>query len=219
MYIANNILKYNLKNVYFIGGTACGGKTTMGKALSKKYGFIHFDDNYHTDNFSIFAKLSNPVYQPACARVNKIRESWEDYFNKLAAGDDMLEESAIEHLQFMLLEIIKLSKDNIVVADVHLPVDLAKEITDYNKVAFLVTSPENVVKDFYHRDDHSDIYDLIMSFKEPQKSLNDLHIYLKWETEKFLKEVYESDLYTIMRDENSTVENTLSLLEKHFRLI
>lgn len=39
MKIENNIIKHHLKNVYFIGGTACGGKTTISKVLAEKYGF------------------------------------------------------------------------------------------------------------------------------------------------------------------------------------
>ncbi len=45
MNIAENILKNSLKNVYFLAGTDCGGKTTMANELSKKYGFIYFNDN------------------------------------------------------------------------------------------------------------------------------------------------------------------------------
>ena len=40
MYIAENILKNSLQNVYFLAGTALAGKTTMTKILSEKYGFI-----------------------------------------------------------------------------------------------------------------------------------------------------------------------------------
>lgn len=51
MNIANNILKHSLKNVYFLVGTACGGKTTMAKELSAKYGFIHFNDNWNDESY------------------------------------------------------------------------------------------------------------------------------------------------------------------------
>lgn len=37
MNIQNNIIKYNLKNVLFISGTACGGKTTMAKLIAEKH--------------------------------------------------------------------------------------------------------------------------------------------------------------------------------------
>lgn len=219
MNIANNILKHELENVYFLGGTACGGKTTMGKALAEKYGFIHFDDNYHTASFGAFSRICDPKYQTACAQVDAIRaNSWEDYFQRLANGDDMLDKSGREHLQFMLMEIIKLAKDHVVIADMHLPVDVAKELSVYNRVAYLVTSPQNVLRDYYKRDDHKDIYNLIMSLKEPQASLDNLHIFLENATRKALDEICQSGVFYIMRDENSTVEKTLLQLEKHFQL-
>lgn len=40
MKIENNILKYYLKNVYFITGTAFAGKSTTVKMLAEKYDMI-----------------------------------------------------------------------------------------------------------------------------------------------------------------------------------
>jgi len=36
--ISDNIIKEQLKNVYFISGGAYGGKTTMAKVIEEKYG-------------------------------------------------------------------------------------------------------------------------------------------------------------------------------------
>ena len=219
MKIANNLLKRNLKNVYFLGGTACGGKTTMGKAIAEKYGIVHFDDNYHHGHYDIFRNLWEAKYQPHSVRMRDIRaKSWEDYFARLANGEDILDKATLEHLEFILLELVKLSQNQKVVADLHLPTDLAKEISDYNKVAFLITSPENVVKGYYRRDDHSDIYDLIMSLDDPQTSLDNLHKAMYDGTKRDGEKIKESGCYYIMRDENSTVEKTLAQLEKHFAL-
>ncbi len=40
MKISDNIIKEQLKNVYFLCGGAYGGKTTMANLLEEKYGFI-----------------------------------------------------------------------------------------------------------------------------------------------------------------------------------
>lgn len=40
MFIENNILKYYLKDVYFITGTAYAGKSTMVKMLSERYNMV-----------------------------------------------------------------------------------------------------------------------------------------------------------------------------------
>ena len=43
MIFQDNVIKEYLKNVYFITGTPCGGKTTVSRALVEKYGFELFD--------------------------------------------------------------------------------------------------------------------------------------------------------------------------------
>ena len=43
MIFQDNVMKEYLKNVYFIAGTPCGGKTTISCALAKKYGFEIYD--------------------------------------------------------------------------------------------------------------------------------------------------------------------------------
>lgn len=45
MNIEDNILKSYLKNVIFISGLACGGKSTMAKALADKYGLFYIKKN------------------------------------------------------------------------------------------------------------------------------------------------------------------------------
>ena len=48
MIFQDNVIKEYLKNVYFITGTPCGGKTTVSRALAEKYGFELFDvDEYN----------------------------------------------------------------------------------------------------------------------------------------------------------------------------
>ena len=38
MIFQDNIVRQYLKNVYFVAGTLCGGKTTVTRALSAMYG-------------------------------------------------------------------------------------------------------------------------------------------------------------------------------------
>ena len=47
MNIENNILKYCLRNAYFITGTAYAGKSTMVKMLAERYGMTACGENYH----------------------------------------------------------------------------------------------------------------------------------------------------------------------------
>lgn len=43
MIFQDNVLKEYLKNVYFITGTPCGGKTTISRTLAKRHDFVVYD--------------------------------------------------------------------------------------------------------------------------------------------------------------------------------
>mgnify|MGYP000155241385 CR=1 FL=1 len=66
MIFQDNVIKEYLKNVYFITGTPCGGKTTVSRALAES-----MDLNYlmlMRDSTST-KKCSNPLFQPAIEYV------------------------------------------------------------------------------------------------------------------------------------------------------
>ncbi|MBQ6095309.1 MAG: AAA family ATPase, partial [Lachnospiraceae bacterium] len=61
MIFQDNIVKEYLKNVYFITGTPCGGKTTISRALSKMYGIPVYDID---ERFEEHQKMSDAEHQP-----------------------------------------------------------------------------------------------------------------------------------------------------------
>ena len=46
MVIEDNILRYYLRNCYFINGTAYAGKSTMCAMLAERFGMLHCAENY-----------------------------------------------------------------------------------------------------------------------------------------------------------------------------
>lgn len=56
----NNILRHHLKNVYWIGGTTCGGKTT-----AEKHNYCHYDAD---TMFNEFRKLATSGHQTALSK-------------------------------------------------------------------------------------------------------------------------------------------------------
>jgi adenylate kinase family enzyme len=220
MNIANNILKNSLKNVYFFAGTACGGKTTMARELVKKHGFIHFNDNWNEDNFKVWQSIIEPKYQPnSTARKEVV---WEEYFSRsveefLADKND--NHGADEYVEFSIIELIKLSQNNKVIADIWIEdLQLLTEISDYNRIACLLAPGELIIRDYYDREDHKDFTDCIKSLKDPDKKFATQNELFRIGAEKRLEEVQKHKLFYLMRTEESTVENTLKQLEEHFRI-
>ena len=221
MNIAENILKHSLRNVYFLSGTALAGKTTMAKALAQKYGFIHFNDNWHEDNFKVFRSICDEKYQPHSTKKKQTTD-WEAFFGRtveefLAANAGRGEND--EYIEFAIVELIKLSQNKKVVADVGIPIPLLSEISDYNKIVCMLASPELLTCENYgKRDDHKEFLECILSLKEPEKKIAVQDELFRISAEKVFDEARKYNLYSIVRTEESTVEETLMLLEKHFGL-
>jgi len=220
MHIANNILKHSLQNVYFFVGTACGGKTTMAAALAKKHGFIHFNDNWHEDNFKVWESLCDERYQPKSVKRHGVTD-WEAYFGRpveefLGERDD---DESDEYLEFSIIELIKLSQHNKVMADVWIEDwSLVTEISEYNRTACLLTSADLLIRDYYGREDHREFYECIMSLTEPEKKLETQNELFRIGVKKAFEDAKKFGLFTVVRTDESTVEGTMKILEAHFGL-
>jgi hypothetical protein len=129
-----------------------------------------------------------------------------------------LDAAVAEYSEYVLIELIKLSQKHTVVTDINIPVQLMKQITSHKRVACMLTTPDLVVRDFYQREDHRDIYNCIMSLDDPQKALENNKNVLRHLCERASQEARRAGWFCIYRDESSTVENSLAQLEAHFGL-
>ena len=225
MNIANNILKHSLKNVYFLTGTALGGKTTMAKALAKKYGLTWFDENYNGAPFKMWESICEEKCQPLKSERDRNHNKqekydWDAHFNR--SPEEILSAPSgrsinDEFMEFAIIELIKLSQNNKVITDLCAPMELLVEISDYNRIACLLASPNLVTTINYgSRSDHKGYLDWIMSLNEPEKKIAKQDEVFKISTARTFKEVEEHNLFSVVRTENSTVDGTLAILEKHF---
>ena len=221
MNIAENILKHSLQNVYFLSGTALAGKTTMANEFSKHYGFIHFNDNWHEDRFKVYRSICNEQYQPQSTKKKKTTD-WEAFFGRTV--EEFLTDNSgygeyDEYIEFMIVELIKLSQNNRVIADVCIPIKLLTEISDYNRIACLLASPGLVTcANYGKREDHKEFLECILSLKEPEKKIAVQDELFKINVEKIYDDVHKYNLFSIVRTDESTVENTFKILKKHFNL-
>ena len=216
MNIAENILKHSLRNVYFLIGCPCAGKTTMCKLLAEKYGMTFYNTNHMDPEFDNWARILSPEYQPVSTQQVT---DWEYFFNR--PTDEYLSwlrAVSAEHLEYALIELIKLSQHQKVVTDVDMPIELVRQLADPDRIACMLTDPELAARDYYNRDDHSDIYRAIMSLKNPERSLEHNRQMLRKLCEQTTEAALKNGLFCHMRDANSNIANTLKQLESHFGL-
>ena len=211
MIFQDNIIKQYLKNVYFIAGTPCGGKTTVSRALAKQYGIPVYDID---ERFPEHQAMSDPASQPA---MNKSFRDADEFFGRsVAEYKAWLLKNTREQLDFVLLDLMRISKDQIVLCDCHLTLEQAAQITESSHVAFMLKKPENLVDEYCNRPDHQGFSDFIHSATDFEKAKATCNETLLSLNAKYYEDVKASGYFCVDRADGLSVEETVALTAKHF---
>lgn len=212
MIFQDNVIKQYLKNVYFITGTPCGGKTTISRELAKRHHLLVYDID---EQFEKHQKISNSAFQPA---MNRVFRGADEFFGRTVEEyKQWLLDNTREQLDFVLLDLICLSQNQIVLCDCHLTVEEAEKLTEPSRIVFLIKEPSNLVEDYCNRPDHQGFSDFINSTTDIKKAKATCNATLKSINEKRYQDIKNSDYFWVERSGNSTVDETVKLVEQHFR--
>ena len=221
MNISNNILKHYLKNVYFITGTAYAGKSTTVKMLSEKYDMIFCGENYHSVVSNVVA---NPENQPEISYLNNLTDfrdfvtrSPEEYARWIFA-------TSKEAAEFEIAELLSISKDKKVIVDTNIPIDILKEISDYNHVAVMISPLSMSVERFFDRNDPEKLFILntIESCENPAEVMENYKKGLALINSQENYDLYvNSGFFTVVREDTQkdTKEEVCEKIAKHFGLV
>ena len=213
MNFQENVLKEYLKNVYFITGTPCGGKTTISRALAKKYGFELFDID---ERFEEHQKISDSAHQPA---MNKQFRNADEFFGRsVEEYKKWLIDNTREQLEFVLLDLIRASADKKILCDCHLTVEQALMFSDPSRVVFLIKDPSNLVDEYRERWDHQGFNQYLNSSSDVDSAKKTVSTTLFELNIGHIEEVKNSPFFWIERTAKSTVPDTLARVEKHLGL-
>ncbi len=211
MIFQDNVIKEYLKNVYFITGTPCGGKTTISRELAKRHNLLVYDVD---EQFSYHQKISNSTLQPS---MNKVFKDADEFFGRTVEEyKKWLIDNTREQLDFVLLDLIRLSQNKIVLCDCHLTVEEAEKYTEASRIVFLIKEPSNLIEDYCGRSDHQGFNDFINSASDTEKAKATCNITLKTLNEKRCNDIKSSNYLWIERNENSTIGDTVRKVEQHF---
>lgn len=221
MKIENNILKYYLRNVYFITGTAYAGKSTTVKMLSQKYDMIFCGENYHSAVSDIVAE---PEVQPDLCYMKNMRD-WKEFVTRTPEEyERWIYSVGREAAEFEIAELISLSRDKKVIADTNIPVGILKDISDYHRVAVMLSPQSMSVERFFDRNDPEKqfILSVIDSCDDPKAVMENYRKGLALINSKAHYDEYaDSGFFTMIRqdDERDTREEVCNIIAKHFKLI
>ena len=211
MIFQDNIIRQYLKNVYFIAGTPCGGKTTVSRALAKKFGIPVYDID---ERFEEHQAMSDLESQPAMNR--EFRNADEFFGRSVEEYKAWLLKNTREQLDFVLLDLMRMSKDQIVLCDCHLTLEQAAQITDPSHVAFMLKKPENLVDEYCNRPDHQGFSDFIHSATDFEKAKATCNETLLSLNAKYYEDVKASGYFWLDRADGRSVEENAALTAKHF---
>lgn len=220
MKIENNILKHYLKNVYFITGTAYAGKSTTVKMLAKQYDMIFCGENYHAKISSVVA---TPELQPDISYINNIKD-WKDFVTRSPEEyERWLYSTGREAAEFEVAELISVAKDKKVIVDTSIPIDILKEISDYDHVAVMLSPQSMSVERFFDRDDPDKqfLLSVIDSCDNPEAVMENYRQGLALiNSQKHYEEYANSGFFTVVRQESKldTRQEVCDIIAKHFKL-
>lgn len=209
-------MKFN--NVYFINGTAYAGKSTMVKLLAEKYNGIACEENYHNP---LTAKL--PKEEFPCLTYTRDLKDWSEFIRRTPAEYEAWINGCIREctvLELEILENLKEQKHKIFV-DTNIPVDVLKQISDKDHVVIMLADPEVSVKRFFDRPDREKqfIYELLLKEDDPGRAMENYRECLKrLNSQETYNEFLNSGFNVVLRDERRTVEETLLIVERNFKL-
>lgn len=220
MELANNVLRYYLRNCYFINGMAYAGKSTMCRMLAEKYRMIHCEENYNMD---VILSTATPEQQP-CLSYFRTKKSWQEYVSRTPEEyERWYLGNQREVTDFEIAELIRLSAHQKVIVDTNIPCDILREISDYHRVAIMLSPQSLSVERFFDRDDPEKQFLLgeIQKCPDPEKALrNFLGGIARVNSPEHYREFAESGFFTIIREnpDQDTRQETLDRLARHFGL-
>lgn len=212
-------VKNKLKNVYFINGTAYAGKSTIVKMISDRLGLYFCGENYNLDR--VLAKVKPEECPNLC--YFKTMKSWEEFVSRTPEEyDAWITGGQVEIIPFEIEDLIELSKDQKVIVDTNIPVDILHKISDYDHVAILLSPQCMSVNEFFNRKDPDKLFILeqIKKTENPESTLENYRKCIeKVNSLEHYNEYLNSGFKCFIREEESNLEDRYNQIVKHFKLI
>ena len=221
MKIENNILKFYLKNVYFITGTAYAGKSTTVKMLADRYGMVFCGENYHSKVSDIVA---SPDVQPNISYMKQLTD-WRDFVTRPPEEyERWIYSTGREAAEFEVAQLLSLGTDKKIIVDTSIPVDILKEISDYSHVAVMLSPQSMSVERFFDRNDADKqfLLSVIEGCENPQVVMENYKRGLALiNSPKHYAEYAESGFFTVVRQDDGidTREEVCDVIARHFGLV
>lgn len=214
MRIPGSVWKAHLENVYWIGGAACGGKSTLTDALAEKHGFQAYHPEEHYDRHRAMA---NGEDHPLMLRPFP---GWQAFFgrspNEYAAWIMDLDR---ELFPMVVLDAVRMAVTGPVVVDCHsLTPALVETVSAPERVLFLFADEPTIRSAFFAREDKNGVLHALQTVTDPEAAKANVLDAVCEVSARKIAQVKDSGYRYAIRGDGSTIEGTLAIVEEHFGL-
>ncbi|MBQ8401367.1 MAG: hypothetical protein IJX14_05500 [Clostridia bacterium] len=224
MLISDTILRAQLKNVYFINGTAYAGKSTMCRMLAERFDMLLCGENYGHERM---LTMIDPENQPNLNYFHTMG-SWENFVTRTPEEyAAWIEGTSREVADFEVTELIRFSgmyPEKKIIVDTSIPADLLHRLSDWDHVAVMLSPQSMSVDRFFDRSDPEKqmLLSVLDSLPDPAAAhenwraclqrVNSHETYQAW---------LDSGFFTLIREDSGedTREAVLDKLASHFGLL
>ena len=208
----------HFSNVYFINGTAYAGKSTMVKLLAKKYNGIACEENYHDKLLPELKKEEFPYLT-----YTRDLTDWHDFIRRTPEAYEAWIDGVTKECETLELKILSeiIREDKPIFVDTNISLETLRTIVDHHHVLIMLADPQISVRRFFERPDKEKqfLYQLIMDEPDPEQALeNYRQSLMRINSQERYNRFLNSGFHVILRDEDRSIEQTLSLVEKAFDL-
>ena len=206
------------ERVWFVNGTAYAGKSTLVKALARKYGGILCGENYHN---ALLPELDRAEFPSLC--WSRDLEDWHDFVRRSPEEYEAWIIGVTKECEILELRILEelVKQGRPVFVDTNISPETLRRISDNRHVLILLADPEISVRRFFEREDREKqfLYRLLLEEPDPEAALANFRECLsrvnsRANYERFLR----SGFPVLLREERRTPARTLALAEQIFSL-
>ena len=210
----------DLRNTYFVIGTAYAGKSTLVKNLAEKHHGIALEENYHDAKLPELdsREFPNLTYTRDLEDWHEfIRRTPDEYVTWIRNVQKECETVELQMIEELLQKPEAQGKK--IFVDTNICIETLHRISDTGHVLVMLSDPEISVRRFFDRPDKEKqfLYQLMMEEPDPQAALDNFReILTRLNSQEAYDELLHSGFRVLLRDEERSEEETVRLAEAIF---
>ena len=182
---------------------------------------IHCGENYHS---AVSDTVADKRWQPDICYLNDLTD-WRQFVTRSPEEyERWIYSTGREAAEFEVAYLLTLPRDRKVIVDTNIPLDILREISDYSRVAVMLSPQSMSVERFFDRSDPDKQFLLrvIDSCDDPAAVMENYRAGLaRINSPEHYQEYAQSGFFTHVRENThaDTREEVLQILAAHFGLI